>query len=202
VGVTAAGRKSDAAEKAGAAQVQEFVQNALAGVAIVACLSIALNNLISMTPLVELSAGYQEANAAFYGSTFALELLSSALFTPILEELVFRGIIFSRLRRELPPLPAVVLSALIFAVVHWNIVQFLYAMLLGLVLALLMERTGHLYAAVLGHITANLIAVIRTETGFLAWSVQGDALSWVVSTALLIVGVMGLLYYCFVKKSA
>jgi hypothetical protein len=104
---------------------RELAQNAVCTVAVVACISIALNNLISMTPLVEISTGYQEANAGFYGSTLVLELISSALLTPVLEELVFRGIIFSRLRRDLPQLPAILLSSLIFAIVHWNIVQFL-----------------------------------------------------------------------------
>jgi hypothetical protein len=184
------------AEEAGKGAQQNLLLRALIIVAIVACLGISLNNLISMTPLVEISTGYQEANAAFYGSTLILELISSALLTPIIEELVFRGIIFTRLRRDLPKLPAVVLSALIFAMVHWNIVQFLYALLLGLALALLMEREDHLYAAVLGHITANLIAVVRTETGFLAWTVQGDVLSWAVSVAFLIAGVVGLYLFC------
>jgi hypothetical protein len=92
----------------------------------------------------------------------------------------------------LPKTAAILVSALLFAVVHWNIVQFIYALLLGIVLALLMERTGHLHAAMLGHITANLIAVIRTETGFLERTVQGDVFSWVLAVVLLVVGVAGL----------
>jgi hypothetical protein len=92
------------------------------------------------------------------------------------------------------------MSALIFALVHWNIVQFLYALLLGLVLALLMERTGHLYAAVLGHITANLIAVVRTETGFLEWTLKGDAKAWAVSVQLLVIGAIGVWRFCFEGK--
>jgi hypothetical protein len=177
-----------------------IVKYALSSIIIAACLSVALNNIISMTPLVELSSGFKEANEAFYGSTFALELVSSALFTPILEELVFRGIIFTRLRRELPKYTAIALSALIFAMVHWNLVQFIYALILGFVLALLMERADHLYAAVLGHITANLIAVVRTETGFLSSTVQGDAFSWAVSVALLLIGALGVWIFCFRKN--
>jgi hypothetical protein len=176
------------------------IKYALASIVIAACLSVALNNIISMTPLVEMSSGFKEANEAFYGSTLVLELVSSALFTPILEELVFRGIIFTRLRRELPKYTAIAMSALIFALVHWNIVQFIYALILGFVLALLMERANHLYAAVLGHITANLIAVIRTETGFLSSTVQGDAFSWAVSAALLLTGAAGVYIFCFRKN--
>ena len=70
------------------------IKNIIFSVIIVLCISFALNNLISMTPLVEWSKGYQQANAGFYGSTLGLEILSSAICTPFLEELVFRGILF------------------------------------------------------------------------------------------------------------
>ena len=162
-----------------------------AGIAIVtaACISVALNNIISMTPLVDASAGYQEANANFYGSTLALELISSALMTPILEEMVFRGILFTRLKSILPKIPAIVVSALIFAVVHFNIVQFIYAFLLGIVLAILMDLTDHVYPAIIGHVTANLIAVLRTETGILTGTMDKSLFAWGVSVFLLIFGV-------------
>lgn len=165
-------------------------------VLIAACIGVGLNNIISMTELVNISAGYQEANAGFYGSTLVLELISSALFTPVLEELVFRGIIFGRMRKMMPKIPAILLSSAVFAVMHFNIVQFLYALLVGIVLALLMERGGHVGYVMLGHMTVNFIAVIRTETGFLARTVAGDVFSWAVSVCLLLVGLALLGIYC------
>ena len=168
-------------------------------VLIVACISISLNNIISMTPLVTASVGYQEANANFYGSTLVLELISSALMTPILEELVFRGILFTRLKSMIPKIPAIIVSALIFAAVHFNIVQFIYAFLLGIVLAILMDQADHVYPAIIGHITANLIAVLRTETGILNRTMDKSAFAWVISVVLLVVGVGALIV--LVKKN-
>ena len=170
-----------------------------ASVLIVACISISLNNIISMTPLVTASVGYQEANANFYGSTLVLELISSALMTPILEELVFRGILFTRLKSMIPKIPAIIVSALIFAAVHFNIVQFIYAFLLGIVLAILMDQADHVYPAIIGHITANLIAVLRTETGILNRTMDKSAFAWVISVVLLVVGVGALIV--LVKKN-
>lgn len=167
-------------------------------VAIAFCIGIALNNIISMTPLVEMSEGYKEANAGFYGSTLALELISSGVLTPVLEELVFRGVIFGRLKTMMPKLPAVFLSALIFAAMHFNIVQFIYALLLGIVLALLADKEEKVYPAVAGHMTVNLVAVIRTETGFLKETVRGDIISWAVSVLLLAVG--GILLWRYLTK--
>ena len=159
-------------------------------VVVTTCIGIGLNNIISMTPLVSISVGYQEANAGFYGSTLVLELLSSALFTPILEELVFRGILFTRLKGVMPRVFAVPISAILFAMMHFNIVQFIYAFLLGIVLALLMERGQSVFYAMLGHMTVNLIAVIRTETGILNRIVAGDAFSWIISVFLLATGLI------------
>ena len=53
---------------------------------------------------------------------------------------------------------------------HVNLVQFLYAAVIGLLLAFVLEKTGKLSMAVFGHIAANLAAVLRTETGWLDFS--------------------------------
>lgn len=50
-----------------------------------------------------------------------------------------------------------------------NLVQFIYAGLLGIFLALCAERTEYLYGAIAGHMAANTISVIRTETEWLKW---------------------------------
>ena len=160
-----------------------------------ACIGISLNNVICMSPLVEMSEGYEEASAAFYGSTIWLELLGSAFVTPILEELLHRGIVYKRLRNMFGLLPAILVSSFIFAGLHFNIVQFLYAFLLGMVFALFMEQTKHLYAPILAHITANTIAVIRTETGILSNTVDGSVFAWIVSVLLLLIGIGGIWFY-------
>lgn len=72
---------------------RERICHALFAAGIMACFGISLNNLISMTKLTEISMGYQQANTDFYGSTIGMEILCLAVFTPILEELVFRGIL-------------------------------------------------------------------------------------------------------------
>lgn len=176
------------------------VKQVLAVIGITICLSVALNNIISMSPLVSVSEEYQNASDAFYGSTIWLELLGSALITPFLEELLHRGVVYGRLRRMMGMWPAVVVSALIFAGLHFNIVQFIYAFLLGLVFALFVEKTGHLYPAVIAHIVANGIAVIRTETGFLQGTVDGSVSAWLISIGLCLLGIGGLIIYVGNKK--
>ena len=164
-----------------------------------ATMSIALNNLICMSPLVTASVEFENASNALYGSkNLGLEILGSALITPFLEEMLHRGVVYNRLRRRGSMWSAILLSSFIFAVLHFNIVQFTYAFLLGIVLAIFMEKTKHLYAPVLAHITANAIAVIRTETGFLQSTVDGSISAWMISIGLLCIGIGG--SFLYIKK--
>ncbi|MCI5873101.1 MAG: CPBP family intramembrane metalloprotease [Clostridiales bacterium] len=144
-------------------------------VSIGAMLGIAVNNLIAMTPLMEISAGFKEANDSFFAGGVVYELLGSCLVIPIAEELLYRGVVFKRLRVFLGVWPAILLSAIIFGAVHANLVQFLYAGILGVLLAYLLQSTGKLYAPILGHIAANVAAVIRQETGWLDFAYEPTA---------------------------
>lgn len=174
----------------------------LAVVGITLCISISLNNIISMSPLVQMSEEYQNASEAFYGSSIWLELLGSALITPFLEELLHRGVVYQRLRNMMGTWQSILLSALIFATLHFNIVQFVYAFLLGIILAIFVEKTQKLYPAVLAHMVANAVAVVRTETGFLSGTVDGSVSAWLISVGLLLLGVGGLLLYWKKAKEA
>ena len=162
-----------------------------------ATLGIAVNNIIAMTPLVQMSEGFQEANQSFFAGTVVFELLGSCLVIPLAEELLYRGVVERRLSLLCGSAPAIVLSAVIFGVMHWNVVQFLYAGILGLLLAWLLERTGFLYAPVLAHIGANVMAVVRSETGWLDFAYQPTAAGVAVTVLLFAVAAFAVL---LVKK--
>lgn len=70
--------------------------------------------------------------------------------------------------------PAIICSALIFGLVHANLVQFLYAAVLGCLLAFCMKNRIFL-VPVLGHIAANTVSVVREETGWLSFGYTTDA---------------------------
>lgn len=157
-------------------------------------LGIAVNNIIAMTPLVEKFTGFTEANEAFFAGQVIYELLGSCLLIPIAEELLYRGVVYKRLRLLVGVTPAIVLSALLFGLMHVNLVQFLYAGILGLLLAFMLERTGRLYAPILGHIAANLAAVIRQETGWLNFSYE-PTVAGIGFTVLMLLIAVALIWY-------
>lgn len=75
------------------------------------------------------------------------------VLAPLSEELVFRGFIYAGLRRWLGKWPAVMLASLAFTLVHlqFHWALFFQIMLLGIILALLYERTRNLLVPILAH---------------------------------------------------
>jgi membrane protease YdiL (CAAX protease family) len=79
---------------------------------------------------------------------------------PLTEETLFRGIFLHGFLANYSTGPAVVLSALFFAVLHLNPWQFFGAFFLGLYLALLYVWTRSLSACILGHALANGLPLV------------------------------------------
>ncbi|WP_417431726.1 CPBP family intramembrane glutamic endopeptidase [Halpernia sp.] len=88
-------------------------------------------------------------------------LIMVAVFAPLLEEILFRGIILrAMLNKGMNPKKAIVFSALIFGAIHGYPWQFLGAFLLGLVLGLVYWKTESLLMSILLHAFNNFIAAM------------------------------------------
>ena len=85
-----------------------------------------------------------------------------ALLPPVVEELVFRGAVLRSLLEWKPQRPwlMIVVSALIFALVHVNPAQLLHTFLVGLLLGWLYWRTGSVVPGVALHWTNNTAAYV------------------------------------------
>lgn len=167
-------------------------------------LAVAVNNLLAMTPLMEASDSFNRVNDTFFAGAVIYELLGSCLVIPAAEELLFRGVVYKRLKLLFAPVNGtrqilgmdagsfitVCLSAFLFGLVHFNVVQFLYAGILGIALAIAYEKTNCLYVPILGHIAANAVAVLRAETGFLSFAYQPTAAGIGVTAVLLVISAL------------
>ena len=125
--------------------------------------------LATMANLAMASAAYQETSEAFYAAGFPVQILCLGIIIPVAEELMYRGVLYKRLRECGGFWGAAFSSAFLFALSHGNIVQFLYALGLGLLLAYVYEKYGSLKAPILLHITANLLSLICTEMSVYDW---------------------------------
>ena len=84
-----------------------------------------------------------------------LPAVSIVLMGPLAEELMFRGVIQTRLARAMPAWIAVVLQAVLFGVTHGTPIQMAYAFLIGLALGFLRSRTGSILPGFAAHAAFN-----------------------------------------------
>lgn len=78
-----------------------------------------------------------------------------AIFGPFCEELVFRGAFFRGFRKSGNIFGAILLSGLLFSLMHMNFNQAAYALILGIMMALLAEAAGSTAAPFLMHLIYN-----------------------------------------------
>ena len=90
-------------------------------------------------------------------------ILKVVIMAPVIEELIFRGVIMHGLMRNYSKFTAVFVSALMFALFHLNPWQFPATFILGIVLGILMLRTRNIYLCILGHAINNGLVLISIE---------------------------------------
>lgn len=129
-----------------------------------------LNDLINGLHLNDLFTGYSEVSEqAFSGQPVGLMILVVGIIGPICEELMFRGIVFHRLKDWVKPQAAIVISALLFGIYHGNVVQFFYATCMGVMLAIIYDKTGTLWISIVAHIAANLWSLFGSSFWSSLW---------------------------------
>ena len=97
------------------------------------------------------------------------QFLNDLINGPICEELMFRGIVFHRLKDWVKPQAAIVISALLFGIYHGNVVQFFYATCMGVMLAIIYDKTGTLWISIVAHIAANLWSLFGSSFWSSLW---------------------------------
>lgn len=122
-----------------------------------------LSNLIPLIPFREQwIADNAESVGAFNDSNLLFMLMAQSLAAPLVEELIFRGIMYTSLRKA--PIfarrgPCVVFCAVLVSAVfgwfHGNVLQALYCFCFSLVLVWLIEKTGSVWYPVVAHVGFN-----------------------------------------------
>lgn len=140
---------------------------------------------------------YDASAYSLYGSSISIRpssfgsglimVLSLAAVPAILEELVFRGIIMREYRMG-GSLFSMLMSALLFAFVHFDILQFPIYFVSGLILAWLVFLTKSVWASVIAHFVYNVFALFWEKYVWLFSSnPDSDILFWLILIAVLLV---------------
>lgn len=134
-----------------------------------AAMTLGLNNLIELGGLMKVSEEYEDTMNSLYAAPFPMQILCLGILIPICEELVFRGLMFRRLRQGGTFMAAALYSSFVFGFLHVNMVQMLYGFILGFTFCYLYEKYGSVKAPVFAHIVSNILSVVLTEFHAMEW---------------------------------
>lgn len=142
--------------------------------------------------LIGLKFSSSSLNPTSWG-TYFISLFALVVIPAIGEEVLFRGMILNGLRFRFKDSTAVVLSALLFALMHGSLQQFVYPFLLGLIMGYLVLKTKTLLSSMIVHFVNNFLVItfqfIDNMTGF-SFSIPHTWWFYLVAIALLAVTVL------------
>lgn len=92
-----------------------------------------------------------------------LLFISSSIIGPIYEEILFRYILLNKLKKFNSPTKSIIISTLIFSILHLTPIKILYAFILGLILNITYHKTNNILSSILIHISANSISLLLIQ---------------------------------------
>ena len=124
-----------------------------------------------------------------YTGSLVIYILAGVICAPIIEELLYRNFTLVRFKSAMPTWLAVILSAAVFGIAHWNLVQSTYAALLGAFLALMFIRTDSIFTGILVHFGFNCVSIISLVLEGIEMTEQTEAIVNIVFFGVMIVSI-------------
>lgn len=122
-----------------------------------------------------------------------LMFFTVAVFPAIVEELLYRGVLYRFLRGQGVQFAAIT-SSIIFGLIHLNFLQFLFASFMGIVCCYIYEATGKIRYSMLLHLLNNSVLVL-----FCILPVS-DIANLIIQFALGIISLVGIVVYLVYRK--
>ncbi len=124
------------------------------------------NYLFTKTGFVDLSSSYNQVAQNQFDVAPVIGILLYGIVSPFVEEVVFRGFVYGRMKVYMQKYVAIFVSSLLFGIYHSNIVQGVYGFVMGVFFALVYEKYKNFYFAVFLHQISNLVAFYISLNGF------------------------------------
>lgn len=124
--------------------------------------SVGLNVLLILTGFVESSEAYSQVANRQYGVVFGIGIILYGIISPVTEEIIFRGLIFNRMKKYYQVKLAIIASAALFGIWHGNTVQAIYGTCMGILLAYTYYKFKSFLIPCLFHAAANIVVYTIT----------------------------------------
>ena len=139
--------------------------------------SIVTNVVVALSGIIELSDTYQELSNYIYTGNVLFEIFTAGIVVPIVEELIYRGVIMKNFNKLLGTWPALIISSLIFGAMHMNLVQFMYATILGFAMGFVYIRYRSIVAPILFHMAANTFSIMISDWTWMSEKMEDPVVS-------------------------
>lgn len=106
-------------------------------------------------------AAMKEGNAMIGGGSLHGVFLSAVIAAPIVEEVIFRGVVLGSFRKIFPAWASILISAIIFGVYHMNPVAIVYATVIGIIAGVVYEKKQNLLFPIMLHMANNFIGLLQ-----------------------------------------
>ncbi len=127
-----------------------------------------LSAVLTLIPKVWVFAVYSTKVERIYKRyDILLTIVESAVLTPLVEEIIFRGYMLNRLLRRWFDLPALAVTTLIFSLMHGSSIWFIYAFVMGWIIGKVSMREGNILYGIFIHAGFNLPSVVQWFIWFL-----------------------------------
>lgn len=114
------------------------------------------------------SAGYDAAESTLYSGSILSQVVAIVIAAPLVEEYIFRGLVYNRVTALSNKTAGMIISALLFGIFHMNFVQGTYGFLIGLLLVYVYDKYKTMAAPVIFHMSANgfslLVSVLFSDS--------------------------------------
>ena len=122
----------------------------------------AVSAMITLLPKFFITEAYHvSVNRMYLGRDLLLTLFTILFTAPVTEEIIFRGYMLNALLEKLPEHIAILITSVIFALLHGSIIWILYAFILGQILARTSMKEDNIAYGVLLHIGFNSTSIIN-----------------------------------------
>ncbi len=95
-----------------------------------------------------------------HGATIAAIAIAAIIIAPIAEEIIFRGYLYPVVKRFSERWFATLFNGLLFGIIHFNLMGLPLLILMGVILVILYEVTGSLWAPIACHAAFNALQII------------------------------------------
>lgn len=145
-------------------KLKEYIYVILAAIAYLFIYSNTLSLLLSAIP----TSKWSEFIFNEFGKRpLLLIIISTSIVAPIFEEVIYRGIILEQLNRRYGMIKAIVVSSLLFGIMHLNIEQGINGFFIGMVLGFIYIKTNSLLLSIFLHLANNSLVIISAFIPFI-----------------------------------